>query len=66
MALIISSLLFGLLHVHTVEELPLALIYGSIGLVYGGALIATRGNLLVPVVGHSVHNGVPAFGALFG
>lgn len=65
-ALVVSSLLFGLLHVKSLEELPLALIYGSVGLTYGIGLIATRGNLFVPFIGHAVHNGVPALGVLVG
>lgn len=66
LSLLVSSALFGLLHVHSLAELPLALIYASVGLVYGIALVGTRGNLLVPVLGHGVHNGVPALGVLVG
>lgn len=64
-ALVVSSALFGLLHVRSVEELPLAFVYGSVGLVYGAALLVTRGNLFVPLAGHVVHNTVPAL-SVFG
>lgn len=56
----VSSLLFGLLHVRTPAELPLTLVYASVGAVYGLVLLASRGNLLVAIVAHGIHNGVPA------
>lgn len=63
---LISSLAFGALHIHTLAELPLVLLYASIALVYALALLISRGNLLVPIIAHVIHNGVPALSAFLG
>lgn len=65
-ALLVSSALFGLLHVRSLEEIPLILAYGSVGLAYGLVLVASRGNLFVPLVGHATHNALPAILGLSG
>lgn len=63
-ALVLSSALFGLLHVHSLSELPLALVYGAAGLAFGAGLMLARGNLVVPVGAHALTNGIPALGVM--
>lgn len=60
-AVVISSLLFGVLHVHSLAEWPYILIYGLTGLALAAALLVSQGNLLIPIAVHVVSNSVAAF-----
>ena len=59
-ALIISSLLFGVLHLSGMEQWPYAAWATVVGFVLGYSAIVT-GNLLVPIVAHILTNFVSSF-----
>ena len=55
LALVITSLCFGVLHLSSIEQWPYAIWATVVGLVLGYSAIAS-GNLLVPIVAHIVTN----------
>nr|WP_033373976.1 CPBP family intramembrane glutamic endopeptidase [Spirulina subsalsa] len=60
LALIISSLLFGILHMSTLQQWPYMIWATVIGCVLGYSAIATQ-NLLVPIVAHIITNFLSGF-----
>ncbi len=54
-AVIVSSLLFGVLHLSGIQQWPYGLWATIVGLILGGIMITT-GNLLIPIVAHILTN----------
>ncbi|MFW6360081.1 MAG: CPBP family intramembrane glutamic endopeptidase [Chroococcales cyanobacterium] len=55
LAVIISSLLFGVLHLGGVQQWPYGVWATAVGLLLGSIMIVT-GNLLIPIIAHTMTN----------
>ncbi|MBS3181009.1 CPBP family intramembrane metalloprotease [Leucobacter sp. Marseille-Q4368] len=55
-ALIVSSALFGALHLRSIAEWPLLLNYGLVGLLLGALYLLSQRNILVPISVHVAWN----------
>ena len=55
-ALIVSSALFGALHLRSIAEWPLLLNYGFVGLLLGALYLLSQQNILAPISVHIAWN----------
>lgn len=53
---LLSSILFGLLHMHSFSDLTNIVPYLTISLILGTLYIVSKYNLLVPIIFHTFHN----------
>ncbi|MEV8338423.1 lysostaphin resistance A-like protein [Leucobacter sp. NPDC077196] len=56
MALIVSSALFGAMHLRSIAEWPLLLNYGLVGLLLGALYLLSQRNIFVPIAVHVAWN----------
>ena len=57
LCLVVSSTLFGAMHLHSFSEWPLILDYGSVGVLLGALYLVSNRSILVPIAVHVAWNG---------